>query len=356
MKGIAVVCLLALAGVVVALDEQVPTLPGLGSPCLQVRDRADVRWAKRWEKPAPRAYLGQCTRDTTCPVANQVHGYCAGIGVVCCKGGSPVTPQVPNPPQPQTPAPGRPILQATPGAGCTNIRGTCKSRSLCAAPNVVRTGLCPGSADNICCAPGGTPPSTGGGLADLVPIPAGINPGLSFPSASFQTSKLGAPGCPLSSSCFSCGCATSARIRGKLLTDTVTSSGMRITGIRPFVLAVKAAFAAMRASGRADAIAAERDVTSAGGLCCRPIKKNNGQPGSSYSNHSWGMALDVKFQGRLDPRGDRKAQRGLTIMAPFFAAQKLYWAAGYSGSSEDAMHFEASTQVILDWERQGLLR
>jgi hypothetical protein len=133
------------------------------------------------------------------------------------------------------------------------------------------------------------------------------------------------------------------------VTDTVS-----ITGLKPFVEAVQRAFAAMKRAG-GTALAAYNAVHSAGGLCCRPIKRANGTPGSTYSNHSWGMAVDFYFGGSIDPRGDGKAQYGLSVMAPYFAREQLYWAAGYSGSSEDAMHFEASVQAINAWKAGGKL-
>jgi hypothetical protein len=50
--------------------------------------------------------------------------------------------------------------------------------------------------------------------------------------------------------------------------------------------------------------------------------------GSSWSNHSWGVAVDFYFGTSIDPRGDGKTQYGLLLIAPFFAKEKLYWAAG----------------------------
>jgi hypothetical protein len=97
-------------------------------------------------------------------------------------------------------------------------------------------------------------------------------------------------------------------------------------------------------------------VKTAGGMCCRPIKHSDGTAGSSWSNHSWGVAADFFFGPNMDPRGDGKTQYGLAVMAPFFQKEKLYWAAGYGGSSEDAMHFEASQSLITSWVASGVLK
>jgi hypothetical protein len=195
-------------------------------------------------------------------------------------------------------------------------------------------------------------------MSSLVRIPAGINRGTTMAGASFQTSKLGSPGCPLTAACFSCTCAVrNAKITRNVITLAVTST-VRITGLKPFVEAVKRAFDAMKAAGatRPELLTAYNSVRSAGGLCCRPIKRSNGTPGQGYSNHSWGSAVDFYFGSQIDPRGDGKTQYGLSLMAPFFNAQKLYWAAGYGGSSEDAMHFESSQESLNSWIAQGLIR
>jgi len=191
-------------------------------------------------------------------------------------------------------------------------------------------------------------------MSSLVPIPSGINSGLTFPSASFQIAKIGRPGCPLTAACFSCTCAVNNALINRLRTTLKVTDTMSVTGLKPFVEAVRRAFANMKAAG-GEALVAYQQVKSAGGLCCRPIKRTNGTPGSTWSNHSWGVALDVFFGYSMDPRGDGKTQYGLAVMAPFFQREKLYWAGGYGGSSEDAMHFEASTQVLNEWKAGGKL-
>jgi len=362
MKAIAVVCVLAVAGLALALEETVPMLPGLGSPCLQDRAPVNVRWAKRWET-TPKSFLGKCVRDSACPASNAVHGYCAGMGVVCCKLLGLSAPSLP--PMPKVAAAAlatRPTLRSSGPTDCPRAGGACKDVKLCGAGSTARSGLCPGAANIKCCIPNAagpavptTPVATGSSFTTLIPIPSGINAGLNFPSASFQTGVLGKPGCALSSACFNCNCASSALINRLKVTAKVTDT-VSITGLKPFVNAVKAAFDAMLASGNAEAIAARAQVHSAGGLCCRPIKRPNGTPGPSWSNHSWGLAVDFYFGGNIDPRGDGKCQRGLAVMAPFFKAQGLYWAGGYRGADEDAMHFEASTQIISTWSKAGLLK
>jgi uncharacterized protein YraI len=88
---------------------------------------------------------------------------------------------------------------------------------------------------------------------------------------------------------------------------------------------------------------------SSGMLCCRAIRGST----TAYSNHAWGAAVDINMQGVLDPRGDAKCQKGLLMLWPYMAKQGFYWAAGYSGASEDSMHFEIADEVMKNWASAG---
>jgi hypothetical protein len=88
---------------------------------------------------------------------------------------------------------------------------------------------------------------------------------------------------------------------------------------------------------------------SSGMLCCRAIRGST----TTYSNHAWGAAIDFNIGGVLDPRGDGKTQQGLLDLYPYMHNEGFYWAAGYSGSSEDAMHFEIADEVMKSWGAGG---
>lgn len=85
---------------------------------------------------------------------------------------------------------------------------------------------------------------------------------------------------------------------------------------------------------------------TAGVLCCRHVR---GVPGV-LSNHGLGLAIDYKIDGVLDPRGDEKVQKGLLKLYSIAKRFKLYWGAEFR--TEDAMHFEASRELVVAW---GLL-
>lgn len=84
-----------------------------------------------------------------------------------------------------------------------------------------------------------------------------------------------------------------------------------------------------------------------GGLCCRLV---NGSV-SCISSHSWGTAVDITFGGQTDRYDENLIQRGLCLIAPIFHKYKFYW--GIAFRKQDAMHFEASAQLIEEWASQG---
>jgi hypothetical protein len=268
-----------------------------------------------------------------------------------------------------TPAGAGPVLKAG-TSPCASQGGTCQDVATCTAPSTSKSGLCPGTPNNVkCCfraatptpgpvTPTPTPVFPSAPLTTLIKIPAGINSGVTIASASFFIQKIGNPGCPLSTTCFSCGCrTTNSLIARNTITLQVTPT-IKLTGLAPFVNAIKAGLDAMKADGASNPqlMAAYNGLKTAGGLCCRPIKHSDGTAGGSWSNHSWGTAADFYFGADIDPRGDGKTQMGLALIAPYLNKQKLYWAAGYRGSEEDAMHFESSQESMNAWIANGLLK
>jgi len=180
----------------------------------------------------------------------------------------------------------------------------------------------------------------------LVPIPRNINRGVTRALHATMIQALGRPG-ELTPECST---VTSPRVR-RLLTTTDVGP-FRVTGLLPAVEAIRRIFDRVR----------EREpdlfgqLGTAGMLCCRRIRTTPGRPPSrNFSNHSWGTAIDIKIRGALDPRGDGMTQLGLLMLHPFFNEERFFWGAGFSGSLEDSMHFEASNELVRDWREQGLL-
>lgn len=82
---------------------------------------------------------------------------------------------------------------------------------------------------------------------------------------------------------------------------------------------------------------------TAGMLCCRAVRGSD----RTWSNHSWGTAIDITIDGQLDTYGDGYCQHGLFSLARFFNREGWYWGAEFQ--REDSMHFEAGEQLVRRW-------
>lgn len=170
------------------------------------------------------------------------------------------------------------------------------------------------------------------GLSDLVPIPAGINPGLSACREQTMLEKFGRPG-QLTRDCSAPTLPFRRRVR-----FGVDVGPFRVSGLAEAVDSLQRIFAKLRTS-HPDVFA---DVKTAGMLCVRARRPSP----SRYSNHSWGCAIDLFFGDHLVAQGVPKTQRGFLALYPLFNAEGWCWGAGFSGDSVDSMHFEFADETI----------
>src|SRR5690242_2842583 len=116
-------------------------------------------------------------------------------------------------------------------------------------------------------------------LSDLVPIPTGINPGLSACRETTMIKKFGSPG-TLTDKCSPVTGDIKARIRYGINVGPFKVSGLDY---------------AIDSLGQIFTIISKKypttyeQVRTAGMLCVRRIKYNP----AHYSNHSWGTAIDL---------------------------------------------------------------
>lgn len=176
-------------------------------------------------------------------------------------------------------------------------------------------------------------------ITDLIPIPAGINPGL---NAARQLTMKALLGSPRGSFGTDCQPVTNPVLRNLIRTDDV--GPFRVTGLEPAIASLKEVIAEIRVQ-QADVFAG---LGTAGLLCARLVRNSR----SSISNHSWGTAIDLTLNGVLDARGNNRAQEGLARIAPIFNRHGWYWGAGFP--TEDAMHFELSDQKIRELHAAGI--
>jgi hypothetical protein len=175
---------------------------------------------------------------------------------------------------------------------------------------------------------GASPP-----LTDRIPIPptSTFNINLSSADEATMLGLLGVPGRKTED----CSPAT-GDFRARIKTGSV--GPFRVTGLDVAVDSLKAAFDEA-AQQIPEVVAAAK---TAGMLCVRH-KRNNP---NSFSNHSWGTAIDLFFGRDVVPQGVRKTDRGCLLLAPFLNHHGWFWGAGFSGSSVDSMHFELSKETI----------
>jgi hypothetical protein len=177
------------------------------------------------------------------------------------------------------------------------------------------------------------------------PGPSTVNVGLSSPKLSTLRDILGEPRSDYTGEC--------QPITGPLKRRIVTKSvgPFRCTGVDVAIDAVTEILKAVK-----------REVPdlyailgTEGMACARKIKLR--QPdgsiklGRNPSNHSWGLAVDIKLGGTTDKQGDNKCFRGLLVLSRYFNAAGWYW--GVSFPTEDAMHFEVAESTLRRWKREG---
>ena len=183
-------------------------------------------------------------------------------------------------------------------------------------------------------------------FSSLVRIPTDINHRVTKARQKTMMDTFGAPGA-LSDDCTP---VTNDKVKRLLVTTDV--GPFRVQGLKPAVEALTRIFANVKR----DLPELFSQLGTAGMLCCRRIRRAPGRPPSTqFSNHSWGTAIDIKIKGALDPRGDGKTQLGLLMLHPFFNEELFFWGAGFSGETEDSMHFEASDELIRRWTHTGVL-
>lgn len=171
------------------------------------------------------------------------------------------------------------------------------------------------------------------------PAASSINTGLTSPSPAYMESVLGKPTATPTQDCSS---VTNANLKKLLVTDTV--GPFKVTGLKPAVEALKRIFVAVKR----DNPELYSQLGTAGMLCARAVR---GSSPPVFSNHSWGSAVDITINGKLDARGDNKTQVGLKALNPYFRNEGFYWGAEFP--TEDSMHFEVSKEQIAKWRSEG---
>ena len=167
-----------------------------------------------------------------------------------------------------------------------------------------------------------------------------FNSGITQPRNKTMLSILGQPRSNYGTNCQS---ITNPKLKAQVETRQV--GAIRVTMLKPALDSLGRIMERLKVSDPDihDALG------TAGGLCVRLIRGSR----SSISNHSFGTAIDVKLEGKLDGFGDGGTQFGLLILAELFNEEGWFWGATYR--REDSMHFEVGEETLRKWVAEGKL-
>lgn len=163
------------------------------------------------------------------------------------------------------------------------------------------------------------------------PSPQDVNSGLSSCKPSTLRAKFGEPRSSYSQDCQP---ATGAKLKANLATGKWF--GQTVRGLK----------AAVESLARIEAKIRDKypemvpHMGHAGMLCCRYQRGSK----SKVSNHAWGNAIDLAFDGVVDRRGDDLCQAWLLKVYGFFHEEGWYW--GCEFNTEDSMHFELADETV----------
>lgn len=175
-----------------------------------------------------------------------------------------------------------------------------------------------------------------------IAIPAGntINRLCSAAKVSTQVAIFGRPPRPLTQDCSNGNLAPG--LSGKIVTEDV--GPFRATGHKQFLSVLRTVFTEYKGKYPEQ----YADLSYHGCLCVRLVRGSISQP----SNHCWGTAIDLGFGGVVDSYGDGLCYKGLLDLYSIAKTHGLYWGAGFG--REDAMHLEASDELLREWKAKGL--
>lgn len=163
----------------------------------------------------------------------------------------------------------------------------------------------------------------------LLPDKGSINTGLHSPHNGYMRAVLRLP--------------ESQRTQDLIVTMNV--GPFELTGLKPFLQVLKKMFSKVEKENHDLWLY----IRNAG---CYNRRKQRGS-NTLISNHSWGVAVDLYFGEEVTPRGSGQTEQGLLALYPYMHNAQIYWGAEYD--TDDAMHWEASTELLEKWRVAGTI-
>ncbi len=151
---------------------------------------------------------------------------------------------------------------------------------------------------------------------------ASVNRGLTCPTSAEMTAMLGDP--------------RSSRTEAHSVTQS--AGPFRVTGLAPAIDSLRRLLTQVH-----------HDLPELYGILgtngMRVIRATRGL--HSWSNHSWGIAVDLLISGSAPPLGSNYSYRGLNALLPYFHGAGWYWGGGYLNEHrKDRMHFECGLALV----------
>lgn len=169
-------------------------------------------------------------------------------------------------------------------------------------------------------------------------LPAHINADLNPARSAINAALIGLP-----RGQFTACAAEPEEPEFRQLLETADLGPFTVTGLRPAVRSLRAIITDVSLEE-----AALYDLLGCSEmLACRTVKGSH----SIISNHAWGIALDLTIGGQTHSDGDDTTMEALMALAPIFNRHGFYWGYGYGLS--DALHFEASDELVRAWATAG---
>lgn len=181
----------------------------------------------------------------------------------------------------------------------------------------------------------------GADLSALLPVTslAPFNRGLTSPDNDFVIARLGRP--DVQTGVY--GTLSDASAQTRALTESRDiDPGSGVITAQGLSMALDS-LEMLLANAYQEVPALNGALQTAGMLVVRYI----GLTGPHISNHSWGIAIDLRAGPQNDIQGDGMIQAGLAALIPYFNAAG--WVAGAGFSTEDSMHFEVSEELLALW-------
>lgn len=171
-------------------------------------------------------------------------------------------------------------------------------------------------------------------MKDLLPVPKGLNDGVTSAGNSFMLSAFGNPRSNYTSECQP---VTNKNLKQRIVLANV--GPFRVQGLDSAVEDLKLIFAKAK-----ETLPDVYSVLGTAGMLCPRLIRGSA---TSISNHSFGTAIDLTIGGELIPLGKPKVQRGLLLLYPLFHEHGWFWGASFHRT--DSMHFEAGKSLVSKW-------